>query len=270
MSLSELLDLSVPALVMSLTASAASLMAVILGLQHLLSGPRLRRQESTLREAVAGTENENQRRILRSMHAAAVGQLVARDAVPSLAFLRSGTIVAVAILWAFTVSLWEPYLWNLETLGASAVLGWFGVKGGLRLVSERMRVARAYTAGESPVRGFTDLLAKVEGGRKWESTLSFIASAGLVVAIARASSALRVDEVTTWGHVFPMVAGVSAVTAALQVAWSLINSEDTKEPQNPRDSLKVVWLHPRGAAAAPGTDVSGPRPEPEVDESAPD
>lgn len=256
MGLSEILNLSVPALAMSLTAFVASLLAGVLSLQQLLSGPRLRHLESTLREAVAFTENESQQRILRSMHATAVGHLVARDAVPGLNFLRPGTSAAVAILWAFVVGLREPNSWNPESLGASAALGWFGVRGGLRLVSERMRVARAYAAGESPVRGFTDLLAQVEGGRRSEIWLSVIASAGLVVAIARASSALRVDELTTWGHVMPMVGGVLAAVAALQVAWSRINREGTKEPRNPSDSLKVVWVHPRGAVATPATDTS--------------
>lgn len=243
--------MTIPEFIVSATALAASVVAAAVGLQQLLTGPRLRHMETMLREASAAATDENQKRVLQSMHAATLGRIIARDAVPGLTFLPSVLAIGLALTGAVGVGLRDPSEWRLSSLVTFVLLGWTGLRPGTRLVGERLRVARAYENGESPVRAFTDPLAKMEGGRQWEIWLALLTSAALVLASARGASALRSTEVDGWQHVVPTLGGAMAAGTALSVTWIWLKRQNTTEPRNRDNSLKPVWAHPRGVVAGP-------------------
>lgn len=242
--------LTVPEYIVSATAVVASLVAATVGLQQLLSGPRLRHMEGTLREAAKATQDENQQRVLQSMHAATLGRIIAREAVPGLNFLSSILQIAVSLAAAVGVGLRDPDEWNIGPLITFSLFCWFGVRRATRLVAERLRVARAFENGESPVRAFTDTLAKMEGGHRWEILGAFIISASLVLAFARGPASLSTATVDSWQHVLPTVGGTMTAGTVLAITWMRLNRASTTEPRNRDDSLKPVWVHPRGAIAS--------------------
>lgn len=245
----SLSDLVVPA-----AAAVASFVAAAVGLQQILMGPRLRHLETQLRDALSIATDENQRAVLRSMHAAVMGRIVAREAVPGLLFLGSVLQIGIGLAGPVVTGLRYPNEWQPAILAGSAAIIWLGVRQSMRLVGERLRIAKAYERGEAPLRAFTDTLAKMEGGSRWEIGLSALAAFGMALAGNRgAASFLQETPIPFKDYVGPTLVGAFLVGGALRVAWVRLHKAGTAEPRNRDDSLRPIWQHPRHATARPRT-----------------
>lgn len=247
----SLSDLVVPA-----AAAAASLVAAVVGLQQILMGPRLRHLETQLRDALSVATDENQRAVLRSMYAAVMGRIVAREAVPGLLFLGAALQIGIGLAGSVVMGLRYPDEWQPATLAGSTAIMWFGVRQSMRLVGERLRIAKAYERGEAPLRAYTDTLARMEGGSRWEIGLSALAAFGMALAANRgAASFLQETPIALTDYVGPTLVGAALVGWSLRVAWIRLRRSGTAEPINPADSPGELWEHPRHAAAPRETDA---------------
>ncbi len=142
------------AVIVSVVGGSASLTAVLLGIDQLASGARLRNLEATLRAVRGTTENENREAVLASVHAATVAKLLARNAVPAHRFAAPAAwsvASAAAIAW---MAFRPPAPELLFGSAAGAVGLSFSIVELVRLGSERGRVARCYRRGVSPIRAF--------------------------------------------------------------------------------------------------------------------
>lgn len=238
------MSLTIPEFIVSAAAITASLVAAVVGRQQIASGPHLRHMADLLRESAEATSNDNQRRMLQSMHAATVGRIVARKATSTLAFLSPALLLGIALTSAVSIGLRVPETWNLRSLLLPVVTGWFEARRAMRLIGERLRVARGVRSGKV-LRASLHRRPTPDGGRgRWESGLSAVVSASLVLAVARGASAFRMAEVSGWHHVFPIVGGLMTQYAASWIASMRLNGRGTPEPQNRDKSVRTGWAHP--------------------------
>jgi len=89
---------SVVQLLVAAIAAAASLTAILLGIDQLSSGGRLRNLESVLRAAAATPDGSGRDVVVATLHRATLGRLIAREAVPFRAFLAPFFVLVFAVI----------------------------------------------------------------------------------------------------------------------------------------------------------------------------
>lgn len=138
-------------------AVAVSVLALAKGLDELTGGARLRNLEGVLREVqkppAAGADP-----VLCSLHRATVGQLVAREAVPTIQFVFPAVLTALQVVMAAReahnlkpevfAEIWWVTLFVFAMFSLAAELG---IRAIGRLIRERARVARGIVRGASSV-----------------------------------------------------------------------------------------------------------------------
>ncbi|WP_263731200.1 hypothetical protein [Cellulomonas sp. SG140] len=249
-------------IVTAIIAAAASLMAVILGIEHLTSGARLRNLEATLRGALSSAPDDGRKAVLVSLHTETVGRLLARDAVPGWRFAGPAlfplaSMAVVANYWLLVAKRPDQSLAAvvLGSLGAAAI-GVQGLVMCLNLARERARVARCYRKGVTPIRAYTDILARMESGRRDEFLWAYATCVALAGGVAGAS--MLAAKVAVPAEI-PLLLVVAAVVAVpIFFAWfrKRVTEDRTIEPRNRDGSLKPAWTHPvdQGGGATEGTD----------------
>lgn len=245
------------AIVTAIIAAAASLMAVILGIEHLTSGARLRNLEAMLRGAQSSAPDDGRRAVLASLHTATVGRLLARDAVPGWKFagpalLPLVSMATVANYWLFAAKRPDHSLVavGFGSLGA-ATIGVQGLVMCLNLARERARVARCYRKGVVPIRAYTDILAQMEAGRRnefWRAYATCFAFAAGVTGVSMMAAKVAVPSVV------PLLLVLAAVVAVpIFFAWfrKRVTEDRTVEPRNRDNSLAPTWVHPTEQGTGP-------------------
>lgn len=239
----------------TVVAAGASLSAVVLGIDQLTSGGRLRNLENVLREAQAVQDGKSRAEILVSIHRDVLSKIVARDAVPWRAFLLpllgAVSIISIAVRGATGMATGD-FMALLLPGFTTAVGGTLPIKGLVRLAHERLRIARCYRRGLTPIRAYTDILALNEGGGHAEFNWAFLASvglsltglgAGLFPALRGAPSSTE----ATASAVLVIVGTLTLTIAAIGIRGHL-SGAGLNEPRNRDGSLKPTWAHPEGRA----------------------
>lgn len=147
---------SVVQLLVAAVAAAASLTAVLMGIDQLSSGGRLRNLESVLRAAVATPDGTGRDEVLASLHRSTLGRLIAREAVPFRSYLVPSMLPILSVMGPID-AVFLPFPWwgqALTVIVSGAFMG-AGLQQILYLAAERIRIRSWFEDGITPLRVFT-------------------------------------------------------------------------------------------------------------------
>ena len=229
-------------------AACASLTAVVLGIDQLSSGRRLRSLESMLRAVAATPDGKERDEVVASMHRTALARLIAREAVPSRAFIGSSVLIVygLAVTLRVVVGDGSPWWFVSVMLASSALLMGIAFTLLMSLTRERARIRRWYEQGLTPLRAYADWRAELAAASQvvvlaafgeglFASTFSYCLIRAIVV---RADTA----TVTLWSA----AAAASVVVMAflmipLGTAWE---TDLMREPSVSEQGFEPSWVHP--------------------------
>lgn len=227
-------------LIATAVAAAASLTAVVLGLDQLTRAARDRRLEVLLRGALEAETDGERQRVLADLHRATVGRFVAREAVPPKLMVVPVMIMALGASSAYASGLRSSSMWGIAGAG---FLGSTGAIHLVRLAAERYRVGRCYREGSTPIRAYTNILARMEGGSRLEllgaSLLGFS-----VVLLAGGAALLAARGTATWLPTVLIGQGIVLTPALLLWLRSWRERAALDEPHNRDGSLSPSWMSP--------------------------
>jgi hypothetical protein len=151
-------DQSVLQFLVTAIAAGASLTAVLLGIDQLSSGGRIRNLESVLRAAIATPDGTARDDVVVSLHRTSLGRLIAREAVPFRSFLVPALLAIVPWATAVRAALF-PSVKATDILAVA--LSWpfvvIAIQQVTNLVRERTRLRMWFEQGRTPLRAFTRL-----------------------------------------------------------------------------------------------------------------
>lgn len=233
----------------AIIAGGASLMAVILGIEQLTSGARLRNFEAMLRAAGSHTDDDRQRAVLASLHTTTVARLVARDAVPGRKFVLPSLMLLMsvalgAVTWIYGRGQSDFMTYVVVSATGGVLFGGRGIALGVNLARERARVARCYLRSVTPIRAVVDLdTAWTSGGTSltWRSF-----AMGFFLMVAVGSGVVVYSNVRVLEAVPFVLLGVALSAMAGIGNWfrKYITDDATDEPQSERNRSKSSWSHP--------------------------
>ena len=247
-------------------AACASLTAVVLGIDQLSSGARLRSLENTLRSAGATPDGSPRDEVVASLHRTTLARLIAREAVPPRVFLFPSILVMLPIVSQVRAGLTQgtPWFSAVGYILFSGVFMGFGLTHLVNLARERARIRHWYEQGLTPLRAFTDLLARMEGGPRNVIVFAYLdgvaASFTIYYLFATAGGGPQ-------GAVLALVLSLVVLIPMAQQTLAIAFANLGREPSNRDKSLRPTWEHPvpltRSGAAIIGSNIEGsPRTEP--------
>jgi hypothetical protein len=237
--------------VATVVATAASASGIVLAIAQLTSGARLRSLEATLRAAVELEADPNRSEVLASIHRMTMSRVIGREAVPWRKFLVP--LLALVSFLSFSVrGAASMSAGDFGSLALPALSGSVGavlpIKGLIRLAHERLRIARCYRQGMSPIRAYTDILALNEGGGRVEFTWALLASVGLAtgglgIGLFPGFRGTPSPEEATTAAVLVLVGAMILVAAGVAI-HTYLGAPVTNEPRNRDNSLEPTWVQP--------------------------
>jgi hypothetical protein len=241
-------DQSVLQFLVTAIAAGASLTAVLLGIDQLSSGARLRNLESILRAAAGTPDGRHRDEVVASLHRNTLARLIAREAVPFRSFLVPSVLIVVGAATAVRSGVRDVAPWwdALGGIAMSALVMALGVVQITNLTRERARIRSWYEEGLTPLRAFADLTAQMVGG---SLRLTFTAVAEAISGSAFFYCFARVLLLrlhTTTGDVLTLVACLSLVAMAI-LATALIAMSATglgQEPWIGGGVYRPSWVQP--------------------------
>ncbi len=237
-------DATVWTLIATAVAAAASLTAIVVGVDQLTRAARDRRLEALLRGALEAEVDGERQRVIADLHRLTVGRFVAREAVPLKLMVVPAGMMALGVSSAFSSGLRSTTLWGIAGAG---FLGSTGVIHLVRLAAERHRVARCYREAIVPIRAYTDTLARMEGGSRLELLYAHLLGFS-VVFLAGGAGLLAAREAATWLSTVLMVQGLILTPALLLWFKSRRERASLHEPRNRDGSLSPTWTSPSDAS----------------------
>lgn len=230
-------------------AACASLTAVVLGIDQLSSGGRLRNLENVLRAVSAMSDDTERHEVVESLHRTTLARLIAREAVPFRAFLVPlfmvvlplSTLVLTAIRQDLPGPWWSAGLMVL--LGSVLVGG--GVGQALNLTRERARLRLWFEQGRVPLRAFTDFPSRVSGPRSLFA-VTFGGSPLVLVSVYCLVRAVVLNTRSSLGFTLLCVslASAAAVFVLGTVSRSVVTADLDTEPSSRDSHLRPSWVHP--------------------------
>lgn len=252
-------DLTLQFLVTAI-AAGASLTAVLLGIDQLSSGARLRNLEAVLRAAVATPDGTERDEVVVSLHRTTLGRLIAREAVPFRAFLVPSVILVVPLTSTVRVAFLTALPWwlgGLFAVGCGGVMG-VGLRQLIYLMGERVRIRSWFEQGLIPLRAFTDFMARMTGGPRRLVRLAYAEGIVGSVCIYFLLRALNLPPTSALGVTMAALFCVAASVLALLnvMTVGIVTGNLTFLPSR-RFRLGPSWVHPStttssSVASAPG------------------
>lgn len=174
-------------------AVAASAFGVLLAIDQLTIGTRLRRFADFLASAAEREPHGSpQQSVLESLQRESVARLVAGSAVPiwvmvgDLLFIGGAAVIAYSSgsrTLIGTSSLdWPTVVAFAGPIAASWGIALIPIRKLIRILHERRRMADAYLDGRLPLRPKLDILNQMEGGTRSEFRFAVLLSLALAVA----------------------------------------------------------------------------------------
>lgn len=231
-------------------AAGASLTAVLLGIDQLSSGARLRNLESVLRAATATPDGTGRDEVLGSLHRTTLARLVAREAVPFKSFLVP-SLMAVAP-WATAVrsALLPSFDWLDITI--VALSSWFvgiAFQQVTNLVRERARLRMWFEQGRTPLRAFTRWWPWLEGHPRQVGLAYAEGALSLVVAYCSVRAVIK-NTHSVLGMTLWMTATLSTIALAflIRATVAVVATNLSEEPPGRPANLRPSWVQPLPSA----------------------
>lgn len=246
---------SFAAVLAAAVTAGASLTAVAVGLRQVTDGARLRNLEELLRNArKEGQEDSAQWAVLDSVHTETLGRILARQAIPGWLFWAPSLWVAFACLLVVQGGRapWPGSV--LVTLHAwSILIATLGLRALIRLTLERVRVARSFQRGATPIRAFRSVMTLAELGRPGGYLVALSGAAGIVGLCASAVRLVPTAPSGDEGLLNLVLLSVSAIAAAYVLMARAMRGV-AREPRHEDGLLVSTWVHPLDDAAPPNAD----------------
>jgi hypothetical protein len=239
---------SVVQLLVAAVAAAASLTAVLLGIDQLSSGGRLRNLESVLRAAVATPDGTGRDEVLASLHRMTLGRLIAREAVPFRSFLAPFFLLVFPVMGPVEAALLPALPWWAQALLVvlpGAFMG-MGLQQILYLAAERIRIRSSFEDGLTPLRVSTWVFPMWMARRR--GRLVYIAYAEGLLGSASIYFGLREFQMRpflSWhAQIFAVLFAVAAGSCAILSSYMIgsLNRDLTVSRRGVR--FGPSWVHP--------------------------
>ena len=205
-----------------------------------------------LRAVAATTDGRERDEVVASMHRAALARLIAREAVPSRAFLSP----SVLLVYGLAITLRPIFRFGGPWWSVSLVIAIGALPMGvafiqlMSLTRERSRIRRWYEQGLTPLRAYADWRAQLAAASRTVVLAAFAEGVFASVFFYCLIRALVVRVETTTGSFFFNAATVSLfVMSFLMVPLGIAWGKDlTREPSISEKGFEPSWVHPSPTA----------------------
>lgn len=243
-------DQSVLQFLVAAIAAGASLTVVLLGIDQLSSGARLRNLESTLRAVRATPDGEARDDVVASLHRTALARLIAREAVPFRSFLVPSLLTIVPLATALREALSPSFDWfGILVIALSTSFTGIAFQQVTNLVHERARLRMWFEQGRTPLRAFTRWWPWLEGHPRQIGLAYAEGTLSLVVAYCSVRAIIK-NIHSVLGTTLFVTATLSTVALAflIRATIAVVATNLSEEPPGHDASLRPSWVQPLPSA----------------------